>query len=350
MFIPNGYGGMIKTNYGETIGKQSYAEPSYSHPENVLQMHRKMNKTINKNPSFKINYDTYRMEAFTDKHDPKKQEAFRVMQQNMKENRAMLEHFNARKELRSAESYSNPHGALMSSKKARNRERFQQLKESLAYPDGRDPDLRVEDGYVDEDDCKVISLNTVQDGAERHTYETYFQILKSRALAVMNFCMENSAYQVWKDNWKFLKSNIVNKNKLNFELLTRSDQDIAYVIEKGERICFRIHDKERYMPVNIYQYVLYHEMAHMSTHELQHTPTFHKLLNLLSLAAYELGLIDLKRISKSIYTTNGAAILSAESLQDEILLGCNWMIKEHAKDEALCNFYRDLREHVARQV
>jgi len=318
MFIPDGYGGMVLTNYGKTIGKQNYAEPSYSHPENVLQMHRKMNRTINNNPSFKINYDAYRMEAFTNKFDTKKQEAFKVMQQNIKENRATREYFNTRKELRSAETYSNPHGALVSSKKVHNAERFQQLKESLSYPDGKDPDLRIEDGYIDEDDCKVINLKSMEDATERHTYETYFQILKSRALAVMNFCIENPAYQPWKDNWKFLKSNIINKNKLNFELLTRSDQDIAYVIEKGERICFRIHDKERYMPINIYQYVLYHEMSHMSTHELQHTPTFHKLLNLLSLAAYELGLIDLKRISKSIYTTNGAAILSAESLQDSI--------------------------------
>ena len=190
----------------------------------------------------------------------------------------------------------------------------------------------------------------IRNAHTKHTYETYFQILKTRATSVINFVLDNVAYHPWTSNWSFLKKNVIDKNKLSFEVLDKSDQDIAYVIDKGEKVCFRIHDKTRYMPINIYQYVLYHEMAHMSTHELQHTPKFHQLLNLLSLAAYELGLIDLRRISKRGFYTNDQAILTAESLQDEIIMGCNWMINEHKNNKGLVHYYTELREHVARII
>lgn len=177
---------------------------------------------------------------------------------------------------------------------------------------------------------------------------TYMLTLKSRALAVKDFCMQNPAYSPWLENWKFLHKNLMNKSKLDFKLLDASDQDIAYVIDKGSKVCFRLHDNYRYMPINIYQYVLYHEMAHMSTAELQHTPMFHKLLNLLSLAAYELKLIDLKSVTKSLFTTNGQGIASAESLQDEIIMGCSHMIEAHKNNPVLVKYYTDLRQHVAK--
>ena len=136
--------------------------------------------------------------------------------------------------------------------------------------------------------------------------DDYCQILKTRAKAVTEYLLNNAKFAPWKEHWKFLSDNLFKKNKLNFKLLKESDSDIAYVMNKGSEVNFRIKDKDRFVPINIYQYVLYHEMAHMSTKELQHTPEFHRMLNLISLAGYELGFIDLRRIPhKAYYKTNG---------------------------------------------
>ena len=154
----------------------------------------------------------------------------------------------------------------------------------------------------------------------------YMNILKSRAKMVCEHVSTNKFYSKWSENWKLLRHNL-SRNKYLFKRLEDSDADIAYVINKGDEVKFRIRDQKRYVPVNIYQYVLYHEMAHMSTTELQHTPKFHELLNILTLAAFELGLIDLKRTTKEFYTTNGQPILCRAALQDEIVLGCDWLKK-----------------------
>lgn len=203
----------------------------------------------------------------------------------------------------------------------------------------------TDDASDSDDDVKVLS--TTDQDILNISYDTYMKTLTTRAIAVMNFCLTDDRYKPWIHNWKFLKTNI-ERTKLDFKRLDTSDQDIAYVIDKGSKVCFRIRDKERFVPLNIYQYVLYHEMAHMSTEELQHTKLFHELLNLLTLAAYELGFIDLTRLSKNIYTTNGQAILSATSLQDEIILGCNLMIKEwNVKNSSYAAYYEKLRTHVS---
>lgn len=187
------------------------------------------------------------------------------------------------------------------------------------------------------------------DDTEELLLDTYMCSLRERAKAVNSFCLQSKAYAPWKSNWEFLRKNLMKKNKLNFELLDASDQDIAYVVDKGVNVCFRIRDKERFLPINIYQYVLYHEMAHMSTTDHQHTVFFHKLLNLLSLAAYELGLIDLTRMTKNVYTTNGQGIASAASIKDEILTGCDHMLEVHANDAKLVKYYQDLKAHVSKQ-
>lgn len=188
------------------------------------------------------------------------------------------------------------------------------------------------------------------DATDKHALDTYLEALKARAKAVCEYCMTAPAYKPWAHNWQLLHDNLFKKNKLVFNLLDHSDQDIAYVINKGTKVCFRLHDSKRAVPINIYQYVLYHEMAHMSTEELQHTKTFHMLLNLLSTAAYELCFIDLKKVTTNVYTTNGQGIASAESLQDEIILGCNCMIQAHANNPDLKQYYTDLRTHVAGRV
>ena len=210
----------------------------------------------------------------------------------------------------------------------------------------------------DDERCERFGFNTdssddgsVEDDAtDDFIYKTYMSSLKTRAKAVTEYCLMAEQYKPWRDHWKFLEKNLLSKNKLNFSLLQKSDQDIAYVINKGDEIHFRLHDKQRFVPLNIYQYVLYHEMAHMSTRELQHTPEFHVMLNLLSLAAYELGFIDLRTQYRSYYKTNGQAITSAESLQDEIILGCNHMINTHKNNPKLVKAYTDLRQHVAKRV
>lgn len=154
---------------------------------------------------------------------------------------------------------------------------------------------------------------------------TYLDALKTRAIAVCFYLQNNASYKNWRDNWQFLDENL-KKSKLLFERLDTSDADIAYVINKGEEVKFRIRDEKRFIPLNIYQYVLYHEMAHMSTHELQHTPKFHELLNIITLAGFELGFIDLSRVAKSFYMTNNQPILCKASLREEIVEGCNWLI------------------------
>lgn len=161
---------------------------------------------------------------------------------------------------------------------------------------------------------------------ESDTDEMYMNILKSRAKMVAEHVSNNKFYSKWSENWKLLNYNL-KRNKYLFNRLDQSDADIAYVINKGDEVNFRIRDEIRYVPVNIYQYVLYHEMAHMSTTELQHTPKFHELLNILSFAAFELGLIDIRRTTKEYWNTNGQPILCRAALQDEIIVGADWLIQ-----------------------
>jgi hypothetical protein len=194
------------------------------------------------------------------------------------------------------------------------------------------------DDSSDDDTTDIIKAN-------------YINALRARAKAVTEYCLQSPQFSPWKKHWEFLADNLFKKNKLTFKLLDESDSDIAYVINKGSEINFQVRDKTRYAPLNIYQYVLYHEMAHMSTHTMQHTPEFHKMLNLLSLAAYELGFIDLRRIPHTtFYKMNSAPVTSAESLQDEIILGCNEMLEAHKANPKLMVMYTDLRKHVAERV
>ena len=110
---------------------------------------------------------------------------------------------------------------------------------------------------------------------EKEADYMYLQALKIRASAVCKFLNDHASYKKWSSNWKLLEKNL-KRNGLLFERLDDTDADIAYVINKGDKVKFRIRDEKRYVPLNIYQYVLYHEMAHMSTTELQHTPKFHE--------------------------------------------------------------------------
>lgn len=179
----------------------------------------------------------------------------------------------------------------------------------------------------------------------KQAISNYLEALKTRATAVCFYLRNNSSYQKWAENWEFLESNL-KKSKLLFERLDESDADIAYVINKGEEIKFRIRDEKRFVPLNIYQYVLYHEMAHLSTHELQHTPKFHELLNIISLAGFELGFVDLTRIQRSFYLTNGQPILCKASLKEEIIEGCQWLMKANPRTK---EYYKDVMDLVKKK-
>lgn len=177
---------------------------------------------------------------------------------------------------------------------------------------------------------------------EKEADYMYMEVLKTRAMAVCNYLKSNKMYKNWSSNWNLLQKNL-NRNKLLFERLEDTDADVAYVINKGDEVKFRIRDVSKYVPINIYQYVLYHEMAHMSTTELQHTPKFHELLNIITLAGFELGFIDLRRTNRDFYYTNDQPIISRDGMKDEIISGCMFL-KEANPDNAL--YYDSIIKHV----
>ena len=151
----------------------------------------------------------------------------------------------------------------------------------------------------------------------------YLEALKTRANAICSYLQNNKSYKTWSHNWKLLERNL--RSGMLFQRLDDSDADIAYVVNKGEEVKFRIRDKKRYIPINVYQYVLYHEMAHMSTEEKQHTLFFCKLLNIISLAGFECGFIDIQKLTYDYFKTNGAPILCKASMKEEIMEGAEWL-------------------------
>lgn len=187
---------------------------------------------------------------------------------------------------------------------------------------------------------EAFSTNN-EDKNKQYFDNTYLQSLRTRAWALLFKLQQDSTYRHWSENWKLLEKNL-NKTKLLFQRLDESDADVAYVIDKGNKIKFRIRC-DKYVPINIYQYVLYHEMAHMCTEELQHTPKFMMLLNILSLAAYECGFIDLHRISSSMYTSKGQPILCKSSIKHEILDGVKHIVRYNPE---LGNYYKEFCGHI----
>lgn len=148
----------------------------------------------------------------------------------------------------------------------------------------------------------------------------YLRILQSRALSLCYYMRNNKYYNKFSGNWKLLEKNL-NRNNYLFERLEDSDTDIAYVINKGDEVKFRVRDSNSYVPINIYQYVLYHEMAHMSTNEKQHTPMFFKLMSVIILAAFENGFIRFDSLPTSEYLSDGQPIVSKSNFKTEILEG-----------------------------
>lgn len=187
------------------------------------------------------------------------------------------------------------------------------------------------------------SKNNDDDAMAAPASESYINTLKARATAVCFYLQHNQSYSKWANNWKFLYDNLHVKNRLLFQRLDESDADIAYVVNKGEEVKFRIRDERRFIPINIYQYVLYHEMAHMSTTELQHTKGFFELLAIIALAAFEMGFIDLSRMSTTYYKSNGQPILCRASLKTEINNACKLLIEANPKSKA---YFEGISEYI----
>lgn len=207
---------------------------------------------------------------------------------------------------------------------------------------------------------KFVNVNTqMTNNIESFTYsneqdklaapimiEHYLMNLVTRAQSVCFYLRNNKSFAFWKKNWDLLYDNLYKKNNLLFEKLDETDSDIAYVINKGEEVKFRIRDNKRFMPINVYQYVLYHEMAHMSTHELQHTKGFFELLSLICVAAMELGFIELSKINSSKFETNSQAILSKGSIKEELCNGCDLIINASPQSKP---YYEELKDYIKRK-
>jgi hypothetical protein len=84
-------------------------------------------------------------------------------------------------------------------------------------------------------------------------------------------------------------------------------------------------------------------MAHMATHELQHTNEFYDLMSIICLAAFENGFIALERFPNSNYTSNGQPIISKSIMKMEIFAGIDLL---EDKWPQYSDFYEGLRKHV----
>lgn len=171
----------------------------------------------------------------------------------------------------------------------------------------------------------------------------YTCVLKAYAHALCDICLCNKDFAPWRINWVKMEENI-NKCGWNFEILDTSDADVAYVENKGEIMRFRIRDDKRFLPISIYTYVLCHELAHLANYnEYGHGPNFQRLMHLLEVAAYELGIIKPDKYpSTHSYTSNGTTILSKDSIKRELYDGIDEIVKHGGN----IRFYSNLTNHI----
>ena len=150
----------------------------------------------------------------------------------------------------------------------------------------------------------------------------YLTALRSRIIAVMDYISQRDVYSFWSVNWKEMERNLKRSGSITFDRLEASDADAAFVVSKGEEKKLKIRAENfKYIPLNISQYILYHECAHLANFEYGHGKKFKELLALLCLAAFECGFIRIESIPKSVYTMTGVPILSREDIKNEILDG-----------------------------
>lgn len=167
---------------------------------------------------------------------------------------------------------------------------------------------------------------------------TYISILESYAIMIVQYVNKNKDFEHWCDYWNYLECNL-NKCRGLFERLECSDADVAYVEDKGRRMRFRIRDNTKYVPLSIYVYVLVHELAHLANgDEYGHTAKFTMLMNLLEVAAFELGILKVEKYPLITYRSNNTPILSKSSIKSELENGIYQIIKHGGNDK----FYNDM--------
>lgn len=185
---------------------------------------------------------------------------------------------------------------------------------------------------------------TKENETDTYTDQVYIQSLESRLISVINYLKTNESYKKWIRNWNSLEKALKNSN-FSFSRLDECDNDIAYTVNKGEKTKFRIRGKDRkYVPLNIYQYVMLHEAAHCANYgNWGHGKDFCDLLSILCLASYELGYINLQGIHKQVYLTNGQPIVCRSDMKKEILAGIELVRNENIDK---LEFYNQLEEHI----
>jgi len=177
--------------------------------------------------------------------------------------------------------------------------------------------------------------------------ELYKQILRTSAKTVCDFLLNFKPYKPWIKHWKILEANL-KKTNLNISKLPSTDKEIAYTLDKGEVIKFRWEDSSRYIPKDVYMYVLLHELTHESFPPTfqGHGDPFPQMLCLLCVAATEIGILDIQNIPKNIFMSNGRPITSRESIKTEIMFGIEMLIEANKKDEKIVEYYNAKRQFV----
>ena len=177
--------------------------------------------------------------------------------------------------------------------------------------------------------------------------ELYKQILRTSAKTVCDFLLNFKPYKPWMKHWKILEDNL-KKTNLNISKLPTSDKEIAYTLDKGEVIKFRWEDEKRFIPKDVYMYVLLHELTHESfPPSFQgHGDPFPQMLCLLCVAATEIGILNIENIPKNIFMSNGRPITSRESIKTEILFGIDMLIEANKNDEKIVEYYNVKKQYV----
>lgn len=181
--------------------------------------------------------------------------------------------------------------------------------------------------------------------------ELYKQILRTSAKSICDWLLSFRPYRPWMKHWNILRDNL-EKTQLNITKLSTNDSEIAYTVNKGEIIKFRWQDKKRYVPKDVFMYVLLHELTHESfPPSFQgHQEPFPSMLCLLCVAGTELDILHIENIPSDIYTSNNRPITSRESIKAEVLYGIDMLIEANRDDKSVVEYYECRRKFINKYI
>lgn len=175
--------------------------------------------------------------------------------------------------------------------------------------------------------------------------ESYLHALEAKIIGVLHYLKSDRHFDHWSRNWDLMEK-CLKKDGFKFNRLEESDVDIAYVVNKGEHKRFRIRaDNYKYIPLNVSQYVLYHECAHLANPIYGHGKEFCELLSLICLAAFQCGQINIEKLSKSLYMTHNQPIVCQGDMKSEIIRGIDAVLKYNSDEESV-DYYESLRRFI----